>query len=535
MHACLLYTAHVSNLLRFYVFYIFECMQWMLKQGFSRIPIPFKRETAKMRVARPSSSTDTSTALSARPPLESPAKARQLTNTRTSASARGPRAAPTDVVPQWAPPPSNKLVDDKLNNVLSKLARRCDALAGTFHIEVARLEEASAREKKAAARARLQADAMHFATIEQREVMLQLQQEVDDAFNVSQKKKSKSQAWMGESEVRDVCQHRYVLEAARACQRNEEATAVAVDAARLELQSTLREYDLQTAIKEERQKLIYMRQQEGKEILRQKKASARRLSAIKSNAQSNEEAQLALERNAAERQRAIQAGIARRKAVQKEADERAAKRLAEWHEQQLSEHHVAAMARTSREETRQLDSARDFARRKAMVAEAAEAILRRVTVDLERLQKRAELIHEQITEEKEQEVESSKTLVSIGAIERMSGDEIRDELVSRNVLKSGQYGMRRQDMIRSLLDAVAADEARAAAERAAKAKEKKPPPPEIAEAMQVAERRHAIALKHYDVAKEAAAGAARAFVIAKRRQHEAPAAAASASPPVTKG
>jgi hypothetical protein len=158
-----------------------------------------------------------------------------------------------------------------------------------------------------------------------------------------------------------------------------------------------------------------------------------------------------------------------------------------------------------------------------------------VTVDLERLQKRAELIHEQITEEKEQEVESSKTLVSIGAIERMSGDEIRDELVSRNVLKSGQYGMRRQDMIRSLLDAVAADEARAAAERAAKAKEKKPPPPEMAEAMQVAERRHAIALKHYDVAKEAAAGAARAFVAAKRRQHEAPAAAASASPPVTKG
>ena len=156
-----------------------------------------------MQVARPSS-TYTSTALSARPPLESPAKARQLTNTRTSASARGPRAAPTDVVPQWAPPPSNKLVDDKLNNVLSKLARRCDALAGTFHIEVARLEEASAREKKAAARARLQADAMHFATIEQREVMLQLQQEVDDAFNVSQKKKSKSQAWMGESEVRDV-------------------------------------------------------------------------------------------------------------------------------------------------------------------------------------------------------------------------------------------------------------------------------------------------------------------------------------------
>ena len=87
-----------------------------------------------------------------------------------------------------------------------------------------------------------------------------------------------------------------------------------------------------------------------------------------------------------------------------------------------------------------------------MVAEAAEAILRRVTVDLERLQKRAELIHEQITEEKEQEVEASKTLLSIGAIERMSGDEIRDELVSRNVLKSGQYGMRRQDMIRSLLD-----------------------------------------------------------------------------------
>ena len=76
-----------------------------------------------------------------------------------------------------------------------------------------------------------------------------LQKEVSDAFNVSQKKKSKSQAWMGESEVRDVCQHRYVLEAARACQRNEEATAVAVDAARLELQSTLREYDLQTAIK----------------------------------------------------------------------------------------------------------------------------------------------------------------------------------------------------------------------------------------------------------------------------------------------
>jgi hypothetical protein len=193
------------------------------------------------------------------------------------------------------------------------------------------------------------------------------------------------------------------------------------------------------------------------------------------------------------------------------------------------------MARTSREETRQLDSARDLARRKAMVAEAAEALLRRVTVDLERLQKRAELIHEQISEEKEQEVEASKTLLSIGAIERMSGDEIRDELVSRNVLKSGQYGMRRQDMIRSLLDAVAADEARAAAERAAKAKEKKPPPPEMAEAMQVAERRHAIALKHYDVAKEAAAGAARAFVTAKRRQHEAPAAAASASPPVTKG
>ena len=491
---------------------------------------PYDRQVA----ARPSS-TDTSTALSARPPLESPARARQLTNTRTSASARGPRAAPTDVVPQWAPPPSNKLVDDKLNIVLSKLARRCDALAGTFHIEVARLEEASAREKKAAARARLQADAMHFATIEQREVMLQLQQEVDDAFNVSQKKKSKLQAWMVESEVRDVCQHRYVLEAARACQRNEEAAALAVDAARLELQSTLRVYDLQTAIKEERQKLIYMRQQEDKEILRQKKASARRLSAIKSNAQSNEEAQLALERNAAERQKAIQAGIARRKAVQKEADERAAKRLAEWHEQQLSEHHVAAMARTSREETRQLDSARDLARRKAMVAEAAEAILRRVTVDLERLQKRAELIHEQITEEKEQEVEASKTLLSIGAIERMSGDEIRDELVSRNVLKSGQYGMRRQDMIRSLLDAVAADEARAAAERAAKAKEKKPPPPEMAEAMQVAERRHAIALKHYDVAKEAAAGAARAFVTAKRRQHEAPAAAASASPPVTKG
>jgi hypothetical protein len=142
---------------------------------------------------------------------------------------------------------------------------------------------------------------------------------VDDAFNVSQKKKSKSQAWMVESEVRDVCQHRYVLEAARACQRNEEAAALAVDAARLELQSTLRVYDLQTAIKEERQKLIYMRQQEDKEILRQKKASARRLSAIKSNAQSNEEAQLALERNAAERQKAIQAGIARRKAVQKEA------------------------------------------------------------------------------------------------------------------------------------------------------------------------------------------------------------------------
>jgi hypothetical protein len=492
-------------------------------------------QTFDRQVAARPSSTDTSTALSARPPLESPVKARQLANTRTSVSARGPRAAPTDVVPQWAAPPSNKLVDDKLNHVLSKLARRCDALAGMFHIEVARLEEASAREKKAAARARLQADAMHFATIEQREVMLQLQQEVDDAFNVSQKKKSKSQAWMVESEVRDVCQHRYVLEAARACQRNEEASALAVDAARLELQSTLREYDLQTAIKEERQKLIYMRQQEDKEILRQKKASARRLSAIKSNAQSNEEAQLALERNAAERQKAIQAGIARRKAVQKEADERAAKRLAEWHEQQLSEHHVAAMARTSREETRQLDSARDLARRKAMVAEAAEAILRRVTVDLERLQKRAELIHEQITEEKEQEVEASKTLLSIGAIERMSGDEIRDELVSRNVLKSGQYGMRRQDMIRALLDAVAADEARAAAERAAKAKEKKPPPPEMAEAMQVAERRHAIALKHYDVAKEAAAGAARAFVTAKRRQHEAPAAAASASPPVTKG
>ena len=59
--------------------------------------------------------------------------------------------------------------------------------------------------------------------------------------------------------------------------------------------------------------------------------------------------------------------------------------------------------------------------------------------------------------------------------------------------------------------------------------------PEMAEAIQVAERRHAIALKHYDVAKEAAAGAARAFVAAKRRQHEAPAAAASASPPVTKG
>jgi hypothetical protein len=45
--------------------------------------------------------------------------------------------------------------------------------------------------------------------------------------------------------------------------------------------------------------------------------------------------------------------------------------------------------------------------------------------------------------------------------------------------------------------------------------------------MQAAERRHAIALKHYDVAKEAAAGAARAFVTAKRRQHEAPAAAAA--------
>ena len=480
-----------------------------------------------LQIARQVTRPSTSAARSSRQPLELPAHA------RSSVSARGPRAT-TDNVPQWAPP-SNELVDDKLSNVLSKLARRCDALAGTFHIEVTRLEEASAREKKAAARARLQADALHLATNEQREVMLQLQKEVSDAFNVSQRKKSKSQAWMGESEVRDVCQHRYVLEAARACQRNEEATAVAVDAARLELQSTLREYDLQTAIKEERQKLIHMRQEEDKEILRQKKASARRLSAIKSNAQSNEEAQLALERNAAERQKAIQAGIARRKAVQKEADERAAKRLAEWHEQQLSDHHVAAMARTSREEIRQLDSARDLARRKAMVAEAAEAILRRVTVDLERLQKRAELIHEQITEEKEQEVESSKTLVSIGAIERMSGDEIRDELVSRNVLKSGQYGMRRQDMIRSLLDAVAADEARAAAERAAKAKEKKPPPPEMAEAMQVAERRHAIALKHYDVAKEAAAGAARAFVAAKRRQHEAPAAAASASPPVTKG
>ena len=114
-----------------------------------------------LQVTRPS----TSAARSSRQPLELPAHA------RSSVSARGPRAT-TDNVPQWAPP-SNELVDDKLSNVLSKLARRCDALAGTFHIEVTRLEEASAREKKAAARARLQADALHLATNEQREVMLQ--------------------------------------------------------------------------------------------------------------------------------------------------------------------------------------------------------------------------------------------------------------------------------------------------------------------------------------------------------------------------
>jgi hypothetical protein len=120
-----------------------------------------KPKPRMLQVTRPS----TSAARSSRQPLELPAHA------RSSVSARGPRAT-TDNVPQWAPP-SNELVDDKLSNVLSKLARRCDALAGTFHIEVTRLEEASAREKKAAARARLQADALHLATNEQREVMLQ--------------------------------------------------------------------------------------------------------------------------------------------------------------------------------------------------------------------------------------------------------------------------------------------------------------------------------------------------------------------------
>ena len=118
-----------------------------------------------LQIARQVTRPSTSAARSSRQPLELPAHA------RSSVSARGPRAT-TDNVPQWAPP-SNELVDDKLSNVLSKLARRCDALAGTFHIEVTRLEEASAREKKAAARARLQADALHLATNEQREVMLQ--------------------------------------------------------------------------------------------------------------------------------------------------------------------------------------------------------------------------------------------------------------------------------------------------------------------------------------------------------------------------
>ena len=121
------------------------------------------RTRLMLQIARQVTRPSTSAARSSRQPLELPAHA------RSSVSARGPRAT-TDNVPQWAPP-SNELVDDKLSNVLSKLARRCDALAGTFHIEVTRLEEASAREKKAAARARLQADALHLATNEQREVM----------------------------------------------------------------------------------------------------------------------------------------------------------------------------------------------------------------------------------------------------------------------------------------------------------------------------------------------------------------------------
>lgn len=140
-----------------------------------------------------------------------------------------------------------------------KLTRRCNARAATLHVEVARLEEAAAKAEKDAARSRLCASAMRMATDEQRDALFHNRHELDTLLGSSRKKKKNS--WMAESEAHEVCRRRLVLEAARASRRNEEVSLLAVNAAKREHESAMREHDLHTAIKEERAKLIALKQQ----------------------------------------------------------------------------------------------------------------------------------------------------------------------------------------------------------------------------------------------------------------------------------